>query len=133
LDQQCTVTRPGLSGIASAIVVELLSSILNHPLGPMAKSEVEGDNQEPLSPLGIIPHQIRGFLAKYSNLLLTGAAYDKCTACSRPVLQEYAEKGHDFIIKALKNPTYLEEITGLTSMKEKSDELQVDWDDEDSQ
>lgn len=32
--------------------------------------------------LGIVPHQIRGYLAQFNNLKITGQAYDRCTGCS---------------------------------------------------
>jgi hypothetical protein len=37
------------------------------------------------SPLGLLPHQIRGFLGQFSNMLIAGKAYDRCTACSETV------------------------------------------------
>lgn len=54
LDQQCTVSRPALCCIASSIGVELLTSMLNHPLknGAIAR---EDQSKCDKSSLGIIP------------------------------------------------------------------------------
>jgi hypothetical protein len=41
------------------------------------------------SQLGIVPHQIRGFLANFSNVLIHGNAFDACTACSPKVVPRY--------------------------------------------
>jgi ubiquitin-like modifier-activating enzyme ATG7 len=35
--------------------------------------------------LGMVPHQIRGFLAQFRNIPITGAAFDRCTGCSETV------------------------------------------------
>jgi ubiquitin-like modifier-activating enzyme ATG7 len=41
----------------------------------------------PSSILGLLPHQIRGFLGQFSNMLIVGQAYEKCTACSEKVIK----------------------------------------------
>ncbi|XP_013921396.1 PREDICTED: ubiquitin-like modifier-activating enzyme ATG7, partial [Thamnophis sirtalis] len=59
LDQQCTVSRPGLAMIAGALAVELMVSILQHPEGGYAVASSSDDRMnEPPTSLGLVPHQI---------------------------------------------------------------------------
>uniref|UniRef100_A0A8D2JQZ4 Ubiquitin-like modifier-activating enzyme ATG7 n=1 Tax=Sciurus vulgaris TaxID=55149 RepID=A0A8D2JQZ4_SCIVU len=83
LDQQCTVSRPGLAMIAGALAVELMVSVLQHPEGGYAIASSSDDRMnEPPTSLGLVPHQIRGFLSRFDNVLPVSLAFDKCTACS---------------------------------------------------
>uniref|UniRef100_A0A8C6YDA0 Ubiquitin-like modifier-activating enzyme ATG7 n=1 Tax=Naja naja TaxID=35670 RepID=A0A8C6YDA0_NAJNA len=86
LDQQCTVSRPGLAMVAGALAVELMISILQHPEGGYAVASSSDDRMnEPPTSLGLVPHQIRGFLSRFDNVLPVSLAFDKCTACSPKV------------------------------------------------
>ncbi|ESO95826.1 hypothetical protein LOTGIDRAFT_116619 [Lottia gigantea] len=108
LDQQCTVTRPGISMIGSALAVELLMSVLQHPLG-------------------FNFFQIRGFLSRFSSVLPASHAFDKCTACSQIVMETYKKEGFEFLVKVFNEPSYLENLTGLTAMHEGTFDVEV-WD-----
>jgi len=52
---------------------------------PLSTSRPEASEENGKSPLGEVPHQIRGFLAGFNNLKITGQAYNKCTGCSDAV------------------------------------------------
>mmetsp|Transcript_32039 Transcript_32039/g.70119 ORF Transcript_32039/g.70119 Transcript_32039/m.70119 type:complete len:191 (+) Transcript_32039:925-1497(+) len=122
LDQQCTVSRPGLSMLASAMAVELMVSLLHHPHGASAEADadVEGRReahaQATQSPLGLVPHQVRGFLSAFRSDCMVGRAFDKCTACSAAVLSAHEAQGFDFLLSAFNRAAYLEELTGLSQM-----------------
>lgn len=139
LDQMCTVTRPGLASIAASTAVELLVSLLQHPDGlhaPPPPPQANGAAADPStsgSVLGLVPHQLRGFLAQFRNLPITGAAYDRCTGCSETVLKAYEEQGFDMLLKAFNEPGFLEQLTGLDKLYNEGDAAMesVDWEEED--
>ena len=132
LDQQCTVTRPGLSMMTSAVVVELMIAILHHADGYRAP----GDSQTAITdalptPLGILPHQIRGFLGHFSEMIVSGAAFERCTACSTPVLDAYKARGIDFCLDVFNGPaSVLEEITGLNELHAAAAAAADAWDED---
>src|SRR4051812_22271442 len=57
LDQNCTITRAGISGIASGIATELLASLVQHDQGPLAPALLASVD-ESSSLLGATPHQV---------------------------------------------------------------------------
>jgi ubiquitin-like modifier-activating enzyme ATG7 len=103
--------------MASALLVEMLVSILQHPNlaaapAPSSQGDSRGDH-----PLGIVPHQIRGFLARFQNMVIKGKSYDCCSACSDRVVEGYRTGGWEFVKRALNEPGFVEEISGLAEVR----------------
>ncbi|XP_013397719.1 ubiquitin-like modifier-activating enzyme ATG7 [Lingula anatina] len=129
LDQQCTVSRPGMSMITAALAVELLVSILQHPEEGGAPADTSARDEhitkDMMSILGLVPHQIRGFLSRYYNLLPASRAFEKCTACSNIVIEHYRKEGFGFLLSAFNQPSYLEDLTGLTQLHQETLDSEV--------
>jgi ubiquitin-like modifier-activating enzyme ATG7 len=125
----CTVTRPGIAPIAAASAVELLVSLVQHPAGVDAPADTPS-TASPASPLGLVPHQIRGQLASWKNVLVEAPAFDRCTGCSRAVVDEYRSKGFEMLLRAFNEGEYLEKLTGLDRLQKESEEMMEggDWD-----
>ncbi|XP_063796829.1 ubiquitin-like modifier-activating enzyme ATG7 isoform X2 [Pseudophryne corroboree] len=122
LDQQCTVSRPGLSMIAGALAVELMVSVIQHPEGGYAVASSSDDRMnEPPTSLGLVPHQIRGFLSRFDNVLPVSLAFDKCTACSPKVIDQYEKDGFQFLANVFNSShSFLEDLTGLTLLHQET-------------
>ncbi|XP_074109927.1 autophagy-related 7 [Cotesia typhae] len=145
LDQQCTVSRPGLSSIAAGLAVELMIAVTQHSKGIGANAFMDdGRNQYRSSEresceglLGLIPHTLRGSLWNYEMRLTITHRFPSCTACSIPIINEYRKRGFDFILDACNEPNYLERIAGLEDLLKRPnlDELcyAIDSSDEDSE
>jgi ubiquitin-like modifier-activating enzyme ATG7 len=100
--------------MASATAVELMVSLIQHPQGYIRRIDLvipsrtdsdvccyrsiyapadlaagsattTGSSETDGSPLGLVPHQLRGFLAQFRTMLIEGPAYDRCTGCSATV------------------------------------------------
>ncbi|OJJ88031.1 putative autophagy ubiquitin-activating enzyme ApgG [Aspergillus glaucus CBS 516.65] len=130
LDQQCTVTRPGVAAIASALLVELLVSLLQHPQGSAAPASTSSKEDRGDHPLGLVPHQIRGFLSTFENISIVGRSYKCCSACSGNIVNAYKEEGWEFVQKALNETGYVEELSGLREVQLTAEAAvdDVEWD-----
>ena len=84
------------------LAVELVSSLLQHPDKGLAPADSNPDQEDindtgsDTSPLGIVPHQIRGFLSRFQNVIPASERFDKCTACSDVVLVSMLRMGSSF-------------------------------------
>ncbi|KRY10739.1 putative ATP-dependent RNA helicase DHX35 -like protein, partial [Trichinella patagoniensis] len=124
LDQQCTVTRPGVSMIASGLACELVTSLIQHPLQGQAPVE-KPDSGANRSCLGVIPHQIRGYVNRFDQWNLTVERFASCIACSEPVIDQYKRGGFRFVADVCNDPTLLETITGLDRLKDDAKDMLV--------
>ena len=140
LDQQCTVTRPGLAPIASSMAVELMVSLLHHPLKQKAAapkqssssySPTTNHDKDSTSALGIMPHQIRGSLVSYTMMTPTVPAFPYCTACATSTVEAYKADKLDLVYKACRSTdgTYLEDLSGLTAFRAEAADKLADMDD----
>lgn len=131
LDQQCTVSRPGVSMMVSAMAVELMVSIVSSQLGASTPAPIDVQNDDLIqddeekcgSELGIIPHSLRGNLARYYTYMPTSPAFNKCSACSSAVVNAYKLSGYEFLQRVFEDPSYLEEVAGLKDLQNISDNV----------
>uniref|UniRef100_A0A4W4DWS9 Ubiquitin-like modifier-activating enzyme ATG7 n=1 Tax=Electrophorus electricus TaxID=8005 RepID=A0A4W4DWS9_ELEEL len=120
LDQQCTVSRPGLAMIAGALAVELMISILQHPEGGYAVASSSDDRMnEPPTSLGLVPHQV---IWKPPSLSLAVWTHVK----SLKSLQNITRDGFQFLSKVFNSShSFLEDLTGLTLLHQETQAAEV--------
>lgn len=133
LDQQCTVTRPGLAYIAGSLAVELMVSLAHSPLGNRhppppshsINSETDPSVAEPIDP---IPHQLRGYLHSFSQSAYTCPAFSCCTACSAAVVAAY-RTDRKALVRLAADPEALEQLSGASLLAVDLESLEVTDDD----
>uniref|UniRef100_A0A914V8T1 Ubiquitin-like modifier-activating enzyme Atg7 N-terminal domain-containing protein n=1 Tax=Plectus sambesii TaxID=2011161 RepID=A0A914V8T1_9BILA len=134
LDQQCTVTRPGVSQMAAGLAVELLAAVVQHPLGglaPAALTTVEGEGMDGEGAtggggcLGSTPHQIRGYVSRFSQMTPCVRRFQKCVACGTAVRRELAQRGWGFLRDAFDSPDTLETVSGLGELQVSANDIDL--------
>jgi ubiquitin-like modifier-activating enzyme ATG7 len=108
VDKQCTVTRSGVSNIASGLAVELLIAQLQ--------------NTEHNIPL---PHQIRGSVSHFDQTIHNVPPFEHCIACSQQIIDAYLEHDFELIKHVSFYPQYLETLSGIDKLTQNIDPDQM--------
>uniref|UniRef100_A0A0N5A8R7 Ubiquitin-like modifier-activating enzyme ATG7 n=1 Tax=Syphacia muris TaxID=451379 RepID=A0A0N5A8R7_9BILA len=124
IDQQCTVSRPGVSLQAAGTAVELLASVLQHPEFGYAPARTD-DNDDASTLLGATPHQIRCFVSKFQQITPTVQRFTHCLACGQAVNEAYKKERFQFLLRVFNNPKYLEKVSGLQQLGESFNEMSI--------
>lgn len=133
LDQQCTVTRPGLAFIAAGLAVEMMVAILHSKEKNRECAEdlmkPETDDEEDYR----IPHQIRGSLTSFQTMLPCTPKFPSCTACGDAVVSAYVANPTEFTqqICSPEGPMLLSQISGVNKISETMEELDFSDDEQD--
>mmetsp|Transcript_2688 Transcript_2688/g.6265 ORF Transcript_2688/g.6265 Transcript_2688/m.6265 type:complete len:707 (+) Transcript_2688:160-2280(+) len=122
LDRQCTVVRPGVSGLASSLAAELVAALSQHRQGFEATKQEDQDEVED-SLLGKVPNQIRGYLNDYRLVPIETEPFKHCVCCSEQVREAYRKEPMAFVRKCVEDNRVLEEVSGLNGMKSSVDEM----------
>ncbi|KHN87023.1 Ubiquitin-like modifier-activating enzyme ATG7 [Toxocara canis] len=130
LDQQCTVSRAGISMAAAGMAVELLASVLQHPELGQASARI-GEVDDAATVLGATPHQIRAFISRFHQMTPTVRRFERCVACGEAVVGAYREQGFAFLLNALNDPKHLEFVSGLEQLQASAEQLRIEFDDDD--
>lgn len=91
IDEKCTITRPGISSIASALAVELFVDI------------IKGKKDR---------HQIRFNLIDMQFSYQQSYKNDQCCCCSMEMVSLLADNGYRFIKEVKCDPKTIEDISG---------------------
>ncbi|KAI6224599.1 Ubiquitin-like modifier-activating enzyme ATG7 [Aphelenchoides besseyi] len=124
LDQNCTISRAGISSIASGIATELLASLIQHEKGGRAPALLSSVNENS-SLLGGTPHQVRGFLTRYQFMTPTVYRFERCTACGVAIQKEFAKNGNQFLLSVFSDPHELEKVSGLIEIQHSMTEVDL--------
>lgn len=76
--------------------------------------------------LGLVPHQIRGFLSTFQNMMVRGESFPSCSACSKPILDAYKKDPYGFVKKALDEKDYVAELSGLAEVQRRAEQMAAD-------
>lgn len=118
LDQMCTVTRPGVAMLASANAVELLAQMMQLPEKARAPAGAE-------TPLGPMPHQLRGFLKFRETKSIWGPSFGSCSGCSSIIVSSWRENGWNFVKRALNDTDFVTELSGLGDLQRQTEALDL--------